>query len=362
MKYFYLFVCVLFAQFVCSCGNSNQSSGSNYIDASTLPVLDELNIHLGVPVEDVKSDLDRFEVPGKDLSVYYIPSFEYFQVGNITFTADNGYIDAINIWDESYSTNTGLSVGSSLSDVMAQSSKNTLTIFEWADYNYIKKRYEEVFFFYDLDNGVAFAFLADQLTQKQREALLETNPKESCESPEPNLECLSASMFESISSSLRVSWIYIQDFDNQPTYLEDETEESSDIDTEPVVDNPIKEVTREVTLEGTVTMWVYNNSDSAERVYNYVETDWMNTYLAYILELDKSIDVTPYLMKSDLDFLYNHTHNCFMIEPTFDNSKRFAQQYANKRVRITGMMYVPAAGWRNVTEVVLGISEIDVLE
>lgn len=358
MKHFSLFLVLLFTLVVYSCGNSNQSSGSNYIDASTLPVLDELNIHLGVPVEDVKSDLERFEVPGKDLSVYYIPSFEYFQVGNITFTADNGYIDAINIWDESYSTNTGLSVGSSLSDVMAQSSNNTLAIFEWADYNYIKKRYEEVFCLYDLDNGVVFAFLADQLTNKQREALLETNPKESCESPEPNLECLSASMFESISSSLRVSWICIQDFDNQPTYLEDETEESSVIDTESLVDNP----KNKVTLEGTVTMWVYNNSDSAERVYNYVETDWMNTYLAYILELDKSIDVTPYLMKSDLDFLNNHTHNCFMIEPTFDNSKRFAQQYANKRVRITGMMYVPAAGWRNVTEVLLGVDKIEVIK
>lgn len=367
MKNSSLFFVLLLVFSLCSCGNRTQSTDSDTNMISS--VLEELNIHLGVCKDDIKTDYEHCKAPALDNEMISIPSFDYFQVGNTTFTVDNNnVVDQINTWDDSYSTSTGLSVGSSLSDVMAQSSNNTLAIFEWADYNYIKKRYEEVFCLYDLDNGVVYAFLADQLTNKQREALLETNPKESCESPEPNLECLSASMFESISSSLRVSWICISDFNNKKTDVEEVDVAPDPVNTvydqrDTLVHEEENEIKRKkITFEGNLIMEIHEGGDYAERIYKYVETDWMTSIVAFIFLPDKTVDVSPYLVESDFDFISDTFHNRFMAQQTLYDGRKFAEKFANKRVRITGELYPAIAGWRNVTEVLLGVDKIEVIK
>jgi hypothetical protein len=124
MKNSSLFFVLLLVFSLCSCGNRTQSTDSDTNMISS--VLEEVNIHLGVCKDDIKIDYEHCKAPVLDNEMIYIPSFDYFQVGNTTFTLDNNAVDQINTWDDSYSTSTGLSVGSTLSDVISKSSNNNL--------------------------------------------------------------------------------------------------------------------------------------------------------------------------------------------------------------------------------------------
>lgn len=143
-------------------------------------------------------------------------------------------------------------------------------------------------------------------------------------------------------------------------HLNAEIEKSSNSDTEPVIAN---ENAKDITLEGTLIMQVIRVDGTSERVYKHVETDWMNDYLAFILEVNKPANVKPYLDKCDFELLDpDATFESFMVYPSFDDARKFAEKYANKQVRITGPLHVPGGGWRNATEVILNISEIELVK
>jgi hypothetical protein len=366
MKNSSLFFVLLLVFSLCSCGNRTQSTDSDTNMISS--VLEEVNIHLGVCKDDIKIDYEHCKAPVLDNEMIFIPSFDYFQVGNTTFTVDNNAVDQINTWDDSYSTSTGLSVGSTLSDVISKSSNNNLCYYEFDTYNYIKKCYEEALCFYDIDNDIAFVFLADQLTSKQRSAIFNTNSNESDMPFEPELDLLSDSMLKSISTSLRVSWICISDFNNKKTDVEEVDVAPDPVKTvydqrDTLVHEEENEIKRKkITLEGDLIMEIHEGTDYAERIYKYVETDWMTSIVAFIFLPDKTVDVSPYLVESDYDFIYDTFHNRFMAQQTSYSGRQFAEKFANKRVRITGELYPAIAGWRNVTEVLLGVDKIEVIK
>lgn len=107
---------------------------------------------------------------------------------------------------------------------------------------------------------------------------------------------------------------------------------------------------------------VYGES---EIIFEYRETDWDNTYLSFIKNSDIAINVAPYTeyWEEELSDWLEPYQSHFMIVPEFKYSSReFAETYANKRVRVTGTFYVPMAGWRNATVVVMSVKDIRVVE
>jgi len=121
--------------------------------------------------------------------------------------------------------------------------------------------------------------------------------------------------------------------------------------------------TKEVQISGTLRMYLIDNmGDEGVLVSEYRETDWKNTYLAFVVECDKKVNVTPYLTEEDKEWLDEPVQSAIMILPQFKYSaKMFAEKYANKRVRAKGILYIPGAGWRNATSVVMKLKEINLL-
>lgn len=147
--------------------------------------------------------------------------------------------------------------------------------------------------------------------------------------------------------------------------------------------NPLK-----VTLEGVLKMYLLDNMSGGDVIYykdeygrtyyteveensnkpyskvvsEYIDINNENQYLAFVVETAQAIDVTRYLTESDNDFLSEKAQSAFMIVPNFRyTSAEFAQKYANKRVRVSGLFYVPMAGWRNATDVVMDLRRIEVV-
>lgn len=120
--------------------------------------------------------------------------------------------------------------------------------------------------------------------------------------------------------------------------------------------------TKEVMFEGVLRMYVIDNEGNQQAVSQYRKTDWNNTYLAFVVETSKSINVTPYLDKEEIELFFGKKEvydSSFMIVPQFKYSgKDFAAKYANKRVLVKGFLYIPGAGWRNATTVVMSLKGI----
>ena len=145
----------------------------------------------------------------------------------------------------------------------------------------------------------------------------------------------------------------------------------------------------EVTIEGVLRMYLLDNMGGGsvtyytdkdgnvinavgeddpmhpycQTIYEYRETDFDNTYLAFVVETDKRLDVTPYIENEDKDNLESLLRSAFMVVPKFQYMEReFANKYANMRVRARGTLYVPWGGWRNATPVVMDLRSIELVE
>lgn len=124
---------------------------------------------------------------------------------------------------------------------------------------------------------------------------------------------------------------------------------------------------KEVTIEGILRMILLNKEDAdnpfSHTIYEFRETDFWNTYLAFVLETNDGLDVTPYLSDYELKcFIDNPIQSNFMVVPRFQISQRdFAAKYANKLIRAKGTLYVPEAGWRNATLVVMNLDQIQLI-
>lgn len=130
----------------------------------------------------------------------------------------------------------------------------------------------------------------------------------------------------------------------------------------------------QVTLSGTLTMFMVTRyGDSLQEIDQYRNTG-DGEYVAFILKMDKKMDVTQYIeTEEELKVLVDYAESDetmqseFLLVPNWDvlgsfSEKDFAAQFAHKRVRVTGTLFVPLAGWHYVTPVAMVFSRVEVVE
>lgn len=131
------------------------------------------------------------------------------------------------------------------------------------------------------------------------------------------------------------------------------------------------QVTPQVTLSGTLHMYfVTLYGDSLQEIDHYRKTHKEGECIAFVLKTDKPMDMTQYLSQEEIDFLSEDGttwQSEFMVVPRWDlpesiSEKDFASQYANKRVRVTGSLLCPMAGWMNVTLVRMDFTKVELVE
>ena len=131
----------------------------------------------------------------------------------------------------------------------------------------------------------------------------------------------------------------------------------------------------QVTLEGTLTTFkVTLYGDSLQEIDRYRRTTKEGEYVAFILKTDKKMNVTQYIeTEEELKVLTEYApsdetmQSEFLLVPNWDifesfSEKDFAAQFAHKRVRVTGTLFVPLAGWHYVTPVAMEYSRVEVVE
>lgn len=124
------------------------------------------------------------------------------------------------------------------------------------------------------------------------------------------------------------------------------------------------------TFSGTLHMYLVTDyGENVQKVDRYVNAG-EGAFIAFVLKMDKAIDMTQYLSQEEVEFLLDvdtTMQSEFMLVPDWEvfesfSGKDFAAQYAHKRVRVTGTLLCPMAGWRNITLVRLDFSKVDVIE
>ena len=125
------------------------------------------------------------------------------------------------------------------------------------------------------------------------------------------------------------------------------------------------------TIEGTLHLYLVTNyGEKMQEVDRYRETG-EGSMIAFILKTDKKIDMTQYLDKEGIEALKVYAGTTlqseFMIVPDWEvfesfSYKDFAAKYANKRIRVTGTLFFPMAGWQNVTPVRMDFSKVELLD
>lgn len=115
-------------------------------------------------------------------------------------------------------------------------------------------------------------------------------------------------------------------------------------------------------IDGLLKMYIINtNGELKPKVATY-DIDDNSASIVFILDADKALDVTPYL-KEGQELLDNKIQSSFMIVSDFNGSKRdFATKFAYKRVRVSGTLHVPMAGWRNTTDIALNLTSINLCD
>lgn len=127
----------------------------------------------------------------------------------------------------------------------------------------------------------------------------------------------------------------------------------------------------ETSLSGTLHLYLVTNyGEKMQEVDRYRETG-EGSMIAFILKTDKKIDMIQYLDKEGIEALKDYAGTTlqseFMIVPDWEvfesfSYKDFAAKYANKRIRVTGTLFFPMAGWHYVTSVAMEYSRVEVVE
>ncbi len=94
-------------------------------------------------------------------------------------------------------------------------------------------------------------------------------------------------------------------------------------------------------------------------------------YLAFVLKTDTPVDVSPFLDRDELRALADYDSSVmqseFMLVPNQDlfetiSWRDYAEQFAHKRVRVTGTLFFPMAGWHYITPVAVEFGKVEVVE
>ena len=125
------------------------------------------------------------------------------------------------------------------------------------------------------------------------------------------------------------------------------------------------------TLSGTLHLYLVTNyGEKMQEVDRYRKTG-EGSMIAFILKTDDKIDMTQYLDQEDLKALKDYSGETwqseFMVVPDWEvfesfSNEDFAAKYANKRVRFTGTMFFPMAGWQNVTPVRMDYTKVELVD
>lgn len=169
-------------------------------------------IRIGMTLNDINNINNTNVVlqysPKFESELYDINSFNYYLVNNTTAVIiKNNQVSEFCTWDSHYYTSNGLSVHSTLGDVLEQYSTNMECWYDVTSYNYISMRYESLFYLYDKNSCTSFVFLASQFTSQQQAAIIKTGSLRNDVGGRVYLSKLSYSMLQSISSAVSVSWI-----------------------------------------------------------------------------------------------------------------------------------------------------------
>lgn len=121
-------------------------------------------------------------------------------------------------------------------------------------------------------------------------------------------------------------------------------------------------VQKYTTKKGEVKYRLVPDADADPWVSEYYDLEGEGEYLAYVVRLDKPMDVTPYISSDEDELIDAPVSDIMIVRNHAVPGKDFAEAYANKHVCITGTLDVPGGGWRNVTEVVMNIDEIKAIK
>lgn len=125
-----------------------------------------------------------------------------------------------------------------------------------------------------------------------------------------------------------------------------------------------------VTIEGKVSMYLVSEYGDNMQKVDHLSNIGEGSFVAFILKTDKPMDMSPYLSQEEIEFLSDNGttwQSEFMVVPDWEkyesfSEKDFAAQFANKRVRVTGSLFCPMAGWQNVTPVRMDYTKVEVVE
>ncbi len=122
---------------------------------------------------------------------------------------------------------------------------------------------------------------------------------------------------------------------------------------------------KQITLEGTLRMLVVSAEGDGGYVSEWQETNFDDYYLNFVLQTDSPIDIKPYLAPEDLeniDVVGEDNQYFTLRSEKISLGKQFASKYANRRVKITGTLYISIAGWRNSPPMMFEVKDIKLVE
>ena len=127
----------------------------------------------------------------------------------------------------------------------------------------------------------------------------------------------------------------------------------------------------QTTLSGTLHIYLVTNyGEGLQEIDHCRQPRKEGECITFVLKTDKPVDMTSYLSQEEIEFLSDNGtiwQSEFMIVPDWEkyksfSEKDFAARFANKRIRVTGSLFCPMAGWQNATLVRMDFSKVEVAE
>lgn len=130
--------------------------------------------------------------------------------------------------------------------------------------------------------------------------------------------------------------------------------------------------TQPTTLSGTLHLYyVSEYGDKISEVDSYRLAAGDGEYLAFVLKTVTPVDVSLFLDRDELQALVDIEGSVmqseFMLVPNHDLFETFswrdyAERFAHKRVRVSGTLFFPMAGWHYITPVAVEFGKVEVEE
>lgn len=205
MKRILLIVITVLLTVTCRFEHRNRRQRTSFIH--------ELNV--GMTLNEIEKNrntsITECYVPIYEGDTYTIDAFNYYLVDNTTAVIlENNQVNQFYTWNRRYRTDDGLSVRSTLGEVLDQYSTSIECWYESSSYNFISMQYESMFYLFDPDTCTGFVFLTSQLTTQQKTSLVNAAYLDDYGSGRVYLSYLSQSVLQSMSSA-SVSWIMKSD-------------------------------------------------------------------------------------------------------------------------------------------------------